>query len=379
MTPLHGPDSQSNRLGAGRAAGVQHSDGRTAAADVDQCAPPGVDSASAVPTNLASAAKGPGEDKYTTATVAPLDTVNVGALGLGTPGVLTVGTLSDAPPSICINSQGAVHRVRQRAAAGDRRKAGLANQFRRHRVLRPARPGGVTTLRRRLVVDHHHRCPAAHRRVHQRLRLRLLLAGGADRVGDHRVRQARRGPAHRRRAGHRAGGLRRRHPAPGSRQVPRLQHRLRQPEDQADRRLGGAVAAGAGHRAARRSGRDHRKHLQLGQFRRLRGRQGEQAADRRAELRPGRGHRRRHLVAAVLRLGAARAAAGLETGVQGGAASATAGLRGHRRQPPASGVSGFDLRRSRNRRCRNWPTRSSTGSCTSRRSPTCSRRACRTR
>ena len=77
-----------------------------AAADVDQCAPPGVDSASAVPTNLASAAQGPGEDKYTTATVAPLNTVNVGALGLGTPGVLTVGTLSDAPPSICINSQG---------------------------------------------------------------------------------------------------------------------------------------------------------------------------------------------------------------------------------------------------------------------------------
>ncbi len=77
-----------------------------AAADVDQCAPPGVDSASAVPTNLASAAKGPGEDKYTTANVEPLNAVDVGALGLGTPGVLTVGTLSDAPPSICINSQG---------------------------------------------------------------------------------------------------------------------------------------------------------------------------------------------------------------------------------------------------------------------------------
>ncbi len=77
-----------------------------AAADVDQCAPPGVDSASAVPTNLASAAQGPGEDKYTTPTVVPLNTVNVNALGLGTPGVLTVGTLSDAPPSICINSQG---------------------------------------------------------------------------------------------------------------------------------------------------------------------------------------------------------------------------------------------------------------------------------
>ena len=55
---------------------------------------------------FASAAKGPGEDKYTAANVEPLNAVNVGALGLGTSGVLTVGTLSDAPPSICINSQG---------------------------------------------------------------------------------------------------------------------------------------------------------------------------------------------------------------------------------------------------------------------------------
>ncbi len=35
-------------------------------AQVDQCAPPGIESASALPTNLAAAAKGPGEDKYTT-------------------------------------------------------------------------------------------------------------------------------------------------------------------------------------------------------------------------------------------------------------------------------------------------------------------------
>ena len=77
-----------------------------ALADADQCAPPGVDSASAVPTNLASAVAGPAEDKYTTPTVAPLNTVNTNALGLGTPGVITVGTLSDAPPSICINSKG---------------------------------------------------------------------------------------------------------------------------------------------------------------------------------------------------------------------------------------------------------------------------------
>ncbi|MEV0671348.1 ABC transporter substrate-binding protein/permease [Mycobacterium sp. NPDC050441] len=77
-----------------------------AGADVDQCAPPGVDSASALPTNLAAAATGPGADKYTTATVVPLDAVRPENLGLGTPGVLTVGTLSDAPPSICINSAG---------------------------------------------------------------------------------------------------------------------------------------------------------------------------------------------------------------------------------------------------------------------------------
>lgn len=77
-----------------------------AAADVDQCAPPGVDSASALPTNLAAAATGPGADKYTTATVVPLNTIRAENLGLGTPGVLTVGTLSDAPPSICINSAG---------------------------------------------------------------------------------------------------------------------------------------------------------------------------------------------------------------------------------------------------------------------------------
>jgi polar amino acid transport system substrate-binding protein len=75
-------------------------------ASADQCAPPGIDSASSLPTNLAAAAKGPEQDKYTTATVQPLDSIDIAALGLGTPGTLTVGTLSDAPPSICINSQG---------------------------------------------------------------------------------------------------------------------------------------------------------------------------------------------------------------------------------------------------------------------------------
>ncbi|WP_445167802.1 ABC transporter substrate-binding protein/permease [Mycolicibacterium sp. Dal123E01] len=77
-----------------------------APAGADQCAPPGVESASALPTNLAAAAKGPSEDKYTTPTVEPLTSVNRDALRLTTPGTLTVGTLSDAPPSICIDSKG---------------------------------------------------------------------------------------------------------------------------------------------------------------------------------------------------------------------------------------------------------------------------------
>ncbi len=77
-----------------------------APATADQCAPPGVEAASALPTNLAAAAKGPDEDTYTTATTEPLSSVNRDALRLITPGTLTVGTLSDAPPSICIDSRG---------------------------------------------------------------------------------------------------------------------------------------------------------------------------------------------------------------------------------------------------------------------------------
>jgi polar amino acid transport system substrate-binding protein len=39
---------------------------RTGPPGADQCAPPGADSASALPTNLAAAAGGPGSDRYTT-------------------------------------------------------------------------------------------------------------------------------------------------------------------------------------------------------------------------------------------------------------------------------------------------------------------------
>lgn len=76
------------------------------AAGADQCSPPGEQSVSALPTNLAAAAAGPGADRYTTASTEPLSSVDVSGLRLVTPGTLTVGTLSDAPPSVCINAKG---------------------------------------------------------------------------------------------------------------------------------------------------------------------------------------------------------------------------------------------------------------------------------
>ncbi|MCH9721634.1 MAG: ABC transporter substrate-binding protein/permease [Actinomycetia bacterium] len=75
-------------------------------AAADQCSPPGEQAASALPTNLAAAAGGPGDDRYTTAGTEALDVVDAGALRLIKPGTLTVGTLSDAPLSVCINAQG---------------------------------------------------------------------------------------------------------------------------------------------------------------------------------------------------------------------------------------------------------------------------------
>ncbi|NEW49566.1 ABC transporter permease subunit [Nocardia cyriacigeorgica] len=72
----------------------------------DLCAPPGVEAASAAPTNLASPTRA-GVDRFTTPTTVPLESIDISKLGLITPGKLSVGTLSDAPPSICVNSAGA--------------------------------------------------------------------------------------------------------------------------------------------------------------------------------------------------------------------------------------------------------------------------------
>jgi polar amino acid transport system substrate-binding protein len=77
-----------------------------AVADRNQCAPAGLDSATPLPKDLTESNAIGQDDHDTTPTVQPLSAVNSGALGLGTPGVLTVGTLSDAPPNICVNPTG---------------------------------------------------------------------------------------------------------------------------------------------------------------------------------------------------------------------------------------------------------------------------------
>jgi polar amino acid transport system substrate-binding protein len=77
-----------------------------AVADRNQCAPAGADSAAALPADLTETGSIGQENDYTTPTVEPMSSVRISELGLGTPGVLTVGTLSDAPPSICIDPTG---------------------------------------------------------------------------------------------------------------------------------------------------------------------------------------------------------------------------------------------------------------------------------
>ncbi|MFT3714475.1 MAG: ABC transporter substrate-binding protein/permease [Gordonia sp. (in: high G+C Gram-positive bacteria)] len=72
--------------------------------DSDLCAAPDTKAAAAAPGNL----KTPQQqaDQYTTDSVTPIDQIDVNALGLAQPGTLTVGTLGDAPPSICLDAAG---------------------------------------------------------------------------------------------------------------------------------------------------------------------------------------------------------------------------------------------------------------------------------
>ncbi len=99
-----------------------------AAAAPDQCAPIGMENAIALPRKLATA-KRPREDKYTTATVEPLNSIDIGALGLGTPGVLTVGTMTESPPMSCIDSAGRYTGFDNELLRAIARKLGLQVNF----------------------------------------------------------------------------------------------------------------------------------------------------------------------------------------------------------------------------------------------------------
>ncbi|WP_431309406.1 ABC transporter substrate-binding protein/permease [Gordonia sesuvii] len=101
---------------------------RAAAAPTDNCAPPGVGSASAAPVNLAAADQG-GDDRFTTETTTPIDQIDVSGLELLTPGRLSVGTLSDAGPSICVNSEGVFTGFDNELLKAVAAKLGLQIQF----------------------------------------------------------------------------------------------------------------------------------------------------------------------------------------------------------------------------------------------------------
>ncbi|WP_407685432.1 ABC transporter substrate-binding protein/permease [Mycobacterium sp. HUMS_1102779] len=100
-----------------------------AAADRNQCAPAGLDSATVLPKDLINRAATERGDRYTTATVEPLSAVDVDTLGLGIPGVLTVGTLSDAPPNACINPTGGFSGFDNQLLIAIAKKLGLQVRF----------------------------------------------------------------------------------------------------------------------------------------------------------------------------------------------------------------------------------------------------------
>ncbi len=157
-----------------------------AQADHNQCAPAGVDSAMVLPADLSSATTaGSDEDVQTTAGVVPLSSVNIGDLGLGTPGVLTAGTLSDAPPNTCINSTGQFTGFDNELLRAIAAKLGLqvrfvGTDFSGLLAQVAARRFDVGSASVKLTE-------ATHGRLHQRLRLRLLLAGGAPGFGNNQV------------------------------------------------------------------------------------------------------------------------------------------------------------------------------------------------
>ncbi len=100
-----------------------------AAADRNQCAPAGVNSATVLPKDLINRAATDETDRHTTATVEPLSAVDVDTLGLAMPGVLTVATLSDAPPNTCLNSTGHFSGFDNKLLLAIAKKLGLQVRF----------------------------------------------------------------------------------------------------------------------------------------------------------------------------------------------------------------------------------------------------------
>lgn len=103
--------------------------GGSGGSSTDLCSPPGVGSAAAAPTNLDASAAVTVEDRYTTAGTRPVDQIDTSKLGLIVPGTLSVGTLSDAPPSICVNSAGTFTGFDNELLKAVAAKLGLQIQF----------------------------------------------------------------------------------------------------------------------------------------------------------------------------------------------------------------------------------------------------------
>ncbi|CDO86119.1 amino acid ABC transporter permease [Mycobacterium triplex] len=100
-----------------------------AAADRNQCAPGGPERATALPKDLTTIGGVGRDDDHTTPSVEPLGSINVDALGLSSPGVLSVGTLSDAPPSICVDPAGTFSGFDNQLLTAMAEKLGLRVRF----------------------------------------------------------------------------------------------------------------------------------------------------------------------------------------------------------------------------------------------------------
>ncbi len=321
----------------------------------------------------------PARTRYTTATVEPLDRVDVNALGLSAPGTLTVGTLSDAPPSICINSAGQFTGFDNELLRAIAEKLGLKINFvgtefsgllaqvasRRFDV---GSSSITTTDARRRTVGFTNGYDFGY--------FSLVVPTGSPITGFDKLA-----------AGQRIGVVQ------GTVQEAYVIDTLHlEPVKFPDyntvyaslktRQIDAWVAPSQQASGTVQPG-DPAEIIEntfsLDNFVAWAVANGEPAAHRRAELRAGRDHRRRHLVAALQRLGAARFAARVETRVEGGAGAAAARLRRDRRREPGSafgcGGAEVDLLSPAS-----WGRLvPGLGSVQAGRFPICSRPACRTR